>query len=248
MRFVTRRYTRRCAQASRVLSVNLYTVTRRYAPLRAVTRRCAPLRTGEPRPLGQPAYRYAPLRAVTRRCAQASRVLSVNLLGPLALTRALLPALAASHGRVVFLSSMAAVYAGPAQLIYSASKGGLEAAADSFRRDARAWGGHVSIVQPGSIGGGRSKMCDMPSVCNMPPSLTSTPAILHALFDASPAARYPVGPVSPPLLFGALQIPAWLALLVARPTPDWLLDALLRCVQHPLHSGAAPTHALERWW
>ena len=180
--------------------------------------------------------------------AHATQTISINLLGPLALTRALLPALAACRGRVVFLSSMAAVYAGPAQLTYSASKGALEAAADSFRRDAHTWGGHVSIVQPGSIGGGRSKMCGMASVCNMPPSVTSTPAILHALFHASPATRYPVGPVSAPLFFGTLQIPAWLALLVARPTPDWMLDALLRRVHHPLHSGAAPTRALERWW
>eukprot|EP00966_Prymnesium_polylepis_P183827 4260781-Prymnesium_polylepis.1 len=42
---------------------------------------------------------------------------------------------------------MAAMFAAPTQLLYAASKGGLEAAADAIRRDAHAWGGHVSVVQ-----------------------------------------------------------------------------------------------------
>ena len=148
------------------------------------------------------------------------QVLGTNLIGPLSLSRALLPALLACRGRVIFLSSMAAVYAGPSQLMYAASKAALEAAADSLRRATRAHGLGVSIIQPGSVGGGKSKMCDSPTVCNRPPSQTTTPAIIHALMHPAPAERYPVGPVTPPLLLGTMQLPAWLALLVARPVPD----------------------------
>ena len=94
-------------------------------------------------------------------------------------------------------------------------------------------------------------MCSNPSVCNMPPSQTSTPAILHALRHPSPAERYPVGPVTPPLFMGVLQLPAWLAFRVARPTPDWFLDAVLRVANHPMHSqasGSPSQRPMEPWW
>ena len=180
----------------------------------------------------------APQAAIESYDAAGARdVFATNVLGPLELTSALLPLVRSHRSRVVFVGSMAAVFAGPGQLPYSASKAALEGAADSLRREMRAFGSSVSIVDPGSVGGGESRMCAMESVCNMSPDVTTTPRILHALLDERPRSRYGAGPVSGPLALG-WQLPASVALFVARPVPDVLLDALLRLFWHPAHAAA----------
>ena len=77
--------------------------------------------------------------------------LEVNLVGQVAVTQALLPALRRAKGRIVFMGSIAGRSALPFLSPYAASKHALEAVADSLRLELRPFGIHVSIVEPGSI-------------------------------------------------------------------------------------------------
>jgi NAD(P)-dependent dehydrogenase (short-subunit alcohol dehydrogenase family) len=79
------------------------------------------------------------------------RHVEVNLLGQVALTKAMLPALREAHGRIVFLSSVggrvAMAFTGP----YAAAKHGLEAIGDVLRVELHSSGIQVALVEPGSV-------------------------------------------------------------------------------------------------
>jgi NAD(P)-dependent dehydrogenase (short-subunit alcohol dehydrogenase family) len=77
--------------------------------------------------------------------------LEVNLVGQVAVTQAVLPALRRARGRIVFMGSIAGRSALPFLAPYAASKHALEAVADSLRLELRPFGIHVSIVEPGTI-------------------------------------------------------------------------------------------------
>jgi NAD(P)-dependent dehydrogenase (short-subunit alcohol dehydrogenase family) len=77
--------------------------------------------------------------------------LEVNLIGQVAVTQAVLPALRRARGRIVFMGSIAGRSALPFLSPYAASKHALEAIADSLRLELRPFGIHVSIVEPGTI-------------------------------------------------------------------------------------------------
>jgi NAD(P)-dependent dehydrogenase (short-subunit alcohol dehydrogenase family) len=77
--------------------------------------------------------------------------LEVNVVGQVAVTQALVPALRRSRGRVVFVGSIAGRSALPFLGPYAASKHALEALADSLRIELNPWGIHVTIVEPGTI-------------------------------------------------------------------------------------------------
>jgi NAD(P)-dependent dehydrogenase (short-subunit alcohol dehydrogenase family) len=79
------------------------------------------------------------------------RQIEINLTGQLAVTQALLPAVRAARGRIVFTSSIGGRMAFPMFGAYHASKFGLEAVGDAFRQELRPWGIKVVIVEPGSI-------------------------------------------------------------------------------------------------
>jgi NADP-dependent 3-hydroxy acid dehydrogenase YdfG len=73
----------------------------------------------------------------------------VNVTGPVALTLALLPALRAARGHVVFINSGAGLNVSPGLAAYSASKFAQRAFADSLRADEPAL--RVTTVYPGRI-------------------------------------------------------------------------------------------------
>ena len=79
------------------------------------------------------------------------RQLDVNLIGPLSLTRAVLPRLRRAHGRVVFISSINGRVSFPFTGIYNASKYATEAVADCLRVELRPFGVQVGLVEPGVI-------------------------------------------------------------------------------------------------
>jgi NADP-dependent 3-hydroxy acid dehydrogenase YdfG len=73
--------------------------------------------------------------------------MEVNVVGPVALTLALLPALREARGQVVFINSGAGRTASPGMASYSASKFALRAFADSLRADEPAL--RVTSIHPG---------------------------------------------------------------------------------------------------
>ena len=77
--------------------------------------------------------------------------LEVNLVGPVALTSALIPALRESRGRVVNVSSIGGRMALPFVAPYNISKWGLEAFSDSLRMEVKPFGIEGSVIEPGSV-------------------------------------------------------------------------------------------------
>jgi NAD(P)-dependent dehydrogenase (short-subunit alcohol dehydrogenase family) len=72
----------------------------------------------------------------------------VNVIGAVALTNLVLPRLRASHGRIVFVSSLSGLISTPMTGAYNASKFALEAIADAWRLELRPWGIKVVLVEP----------------------------------------------------------------------------------------------------
>ena len=79
------------------------------------------------------------------------RQLEVNLVGQLAVTQALLPALRSARGRIVIIGSIAGRSALPFLGAYAMSKFALEAMADSLRLELAPDGIEVALVEPGTI-------------------------------------------------------------------------------------------------
>jgi NAD(P)-dependent dehydrogenase (short-subunit alcohol dehydrogenase family) len=79
------------------------------------------------------------------------RTLTSNVSGPAALTRALLPALRAARGRVVFINAVARLHAVPRWAAYAGSKAALTELADSLREEEAPHGVRVTSIYPGGI-------------------------------------------------------------------------------------------------
>lgn len=75
--------------------------------------------------------------------------MEVNVIGAVALTLALLPALRAASGHVVFINSGAGINASPGLASYTASKFALRGFADSLRNDEPSL--RVTSIHPGRI-------------------------------------------------------------------------------------------------
>ena len=83
---------------------------------------------------------------------QAARTVNVNLLGAMATVEALLPAMRGRrHGRLLLVSSLAAVSPQPDLLSYSATKAAIRAYGIALRRNLHGTGVVVSIATPGFI-------------------------------------------------------------------------------------------------
>lgn len=90
-----------------------------------------------------------PIETLTR--TDMHRQFEVNVFGPLALTRAVLPRLRRARGRVVFISSINGRVSFPFTGMYNASKYAIEAVADCLRVELRPFGVQVALVEPGVI-------------------------------------------------------------------------------------------------
>ncbi len=83
--------------------------------------------------------------------ADLRRQLEVNLVGAVEVTRAFLPLLRASRGRIVLISSTSGFFSTPLLGPYCCSKFALEAFADSLRRELLRDGVKVTVIQPGPV-------------------------------------------------------------------------------------------------
>ncbi|GAA2509438.1 SDR family oxidoreductase [Winogradskya humida] len=75
----------------------------------------------------------------------------VNFFGHVAVTKAVLPALHASHGRVVNISSIGGKVAMPTYGAYAGAKFAMEAMSDALRRELAPHGVQVVVVEPGGV-------------------------------------------------------------------------------------------------
>jgi len=75
----------------------------------------------------------------------------VNVLGQVAVTQALLPALRPAHGRIVFMSSVGGRVAMAFTAPYAASKHAIEALGDALRVELASSNVQVALIEPGSV-------------------------------------------------------------------------------------------------
>lgn len=84
--------------------------------------------------------------------ASARRQFEVNLLGPLALSRALIPGMRdRGGGRIINISSLGGRLAFPFGGIYSSSKFALEGLSDALRMELEPFNIKVSVIEPGPV-------------------------------------------------------------------------------------------------
>ena len=87
--------------------------------------------------------------------ADMKRQFEVNLYGTVNTVRAALPVMRKQkRGRIICVSSVAAVYAIPYQAYYSASKAAINAFTDALRNEVKDFGVSVTAVMPGDIATG----------------------------------------------------------------------------------------------
>jgi NAD(P)-dependent dehydrogenase (short-subunit alcohol dehydrogenase family) len=184
------------------------------------------------------------------------QVFATNLLGPIALTRALLPAMrAAGRGRIVVVSSQGGSRGMPSIGAYSASKGALERWAEALAQEIAPFGLGVTILVCGTFdtdiltertpdygdyGGpyaghyaGIRRMGDVIVPLARPPALFAR-ALARALDERAPFARRAVG------------FDARLLLLGVRFLPGRLLHHLIRLAMRlPRHGALGGAGAAE---
>jgi NAD(P)-dependent dehydrogenase (short-subunit alcohol dehydrogenase family) len=83
--------------------------------------------------------------------AEFRRQIEVNVVGQVAVTRALLPSLRLARGRIVYIGSIAGRSALPMLSAYAASKHAIEAVTDALRLELEPFGIQVTVIEPGTI-------------------------------------------------------------------------------------------------
>ena len=77
--------------------------------------------------------------------------IEINLIGQVAVTQALLPAVRRGGGRILNVTSIGGRIAFPFTGAYHASKFGLEGVSDTLRRELRGQGIEVIVIEPGGV-------------------------------------------------------------------------------------------------
>jgi NAD(P)-dependent dehydrogenase (short-subunit alcohol dehydrogenase family) len=156
--------------------------------------------------------------------------LEVNLVGPLAVTQALLPLLLRGRGRIVNVTSAAGKAGVPLMAAYVAAKHGLEGLSDVLRLELGPLGVQVAVIEPGFVstamrgklehdtaetiralpdqgrrryGGQLTAVAESISkhaARGSDPDVVAAD-VLHALTSAKPRTRYPSGAGAKRMLF-----------------------------------------------
>ncbi|XGV94920.1 MAG: SDR family NAD(P)-dependent oxidoreductase [Leptolyngbya sp. BL-A-14] len=172
--------------------------------------------------------------------SQCQRQFAVNLLGPLALTQALIPQMRdRGGGRIINVSSIGGRLAFPIGGLYSASKFALESISDTLRMELEPFNIQVSVVEPGpvstefiSVAGAEAKQAiPHPEATPYLPALKKLEAleqqtsanawtseqvaqvIIKAMIDRRPRPRYVAATGGTFLLF-----------MMRRVLPTWVVD------------------------
>ncbi|HWC39893.1 MAG TPA: SDR family oxidoreductase [Acidimicrobiales bacterium] len=173
--------------------------------------------------------------------------LEVNVIGQVAVTRAMMPLVRRGRGRIVFIGSVGGRVGTPLLSPYAASKFAIEGIAESLRHELRPFGVRVVVVEPGAVKTeiwdkgrryademeqrlpaeatalysdaitGLRRSIDQQDRAGIPPEQVAR-VVARALFSDRPRARYLVGR------------DAQMAGLVARILPDSAKDAVVRMV------------------
>jgi len=77
--------------------------------------------------------------------------LEVNVIGQIAVTKAMLPLIRPAKGRIVFIGSIGGRLGSPLMGPYNASKFAIEGIGHALRQELKPRGVHVSVVEPGAI-------------------------------------------------------------------------------------------------
>lgn len=151
------------------------------------------------------------------------RIVEVDLLGPIALTQALLARMAArGSGRIAMISSIAGKVGIPMRTAYCAAKFGLAGYADALRAETADLGLKVHVIYPGSV---RTDVSRNALTADGTPRGASDQAIDHGIAPAAAAEAMLAA-----MLRDEREIivaeGAELALGEARRTPDALFDRI----------------------
>jgi NAD(P)-dependent dehydrogenase (short-subunit alcohol dehydrogenase family) len=129
-------------------------------------------------------------------------VMDVNAYGPFRVTKAFIPLIAASQGRIVTISSISGILSSGNLGVYSMSKHAIEAFGDSLAAQMEPLGVRVSLVEPGNynsqIGASAEKRTGKAtgiadrSRYKEPDEVAE--AVERALFEPDPKRRYLVVP------------------------------------------------------
>lgn len=189
--------------------------------------------------------------------------LEVNLLGHIAVIQALLPALRRSRGSIVNISSVGGKVALPNYGAYAASKFALEAASDALRREVKAQGIRVVVVQPGGVNtemAARSGPISLAIAERMSPdhallygdlvraAVASQTRFLENAIPAEKAAEKIASIVraARPRARYTLGSDAALVVPLARILPDRALDAMLGASRRPVGGRGPRSHVRHK--
>jgi NAD(P)-dependent dehydrogenase (short-subunit alcohol dehydrogenase family) len=173
------------------------------------------------------------------------RQFDVNVFAQLAVTRAMLPALRRTHGRITFTSSVGGRVAMAYTAPYAASKHAIEAFADALRVELHSSRVQVALIEPGSVatpiwGKSEGELARL----EIPPELQDVyghvPAAMEKVLSDTAKRGVPPEKVAQTIL-GALQTrrmrsryvvgaDARVMLLASRLLPDLVFDRIARRV------------------
>jgi hypothetical protein len=131
-------------------------------------------------------------RFVDHELDDIERMLRVNTLGSIYLTKALLPAmLEARRGWIVFVASVAGKIASPDESVYAATKFAVVGLASALGLEVEEAGVHVLTVCPGAI---RTPFFDEESLSRLPPvalrGMVEPEALVDAIMKALTAGKH----------------------------------------------------------
>ena len=140
-----------------------------------------------------------------------ARIIHVNLVAPIVLTRIALPALRVRNGTVVQVASIAGQYPLDGAAVYSASKNGLRAFSFALREELRNTGVRITVVSPGPVDTGfiREQLDDVPDLVFSAPMSTADEIAELVVQSAADGKKERTHPLHTGVLarFGALVPP-----------------------------------------